>query len=646
MVAVGDLGSVAAVPVRDGGVMDDEVNSISLRVAARSGQKSLGRLSSLVSASLRLVWASGRRMFILLVVLQIVAALALAGQVLAVQAVLESVLGATDASAIVGPVLVLAGLTAVSMIAAGTQSQVQRLLGETVARAMWQQVFDVATGVGLRHFESPDFYNRLTRVQTNAMVRPYQVTQGLLGMAGALAASLGVGLALVSVSPLLLPLVVVGGLPILLTSRRESRLEFDFSVEQSTSIRRRQYFTILQTGRDEAKEVRSFGLAPWLMNRFDDLYATYLRDLTGHVRRRTVLAVIGQVGSSVVLAGTLLVLVWLVTSGRIDVAGAGAAIVAIRMLATQVQSLFRGVQTIFESGLFLDDLGSFLEMGRQAREEDAGREAPEAFGRLEGTGLHFSYPGSTTEALRGVGVRVEAGEVVALVGENGSGKSTLAKLLAGLYEPGSGTITWDGVDVREFRPSSLRRRVSVVFQDFVRYAFSGSENIAVGRIDEPVDDERVRSAARSAGADRALERLPEGYETTLSRMFRGGRELSGGQWQRVALARSFYRGAPLVILDEPSASLDPRAEHELFSTLRDVLQGRSALFISHRFSTVRGADRIYVLHAGEVVEEGTHAQLMARDGRYAELYRLQSDAYVTGQVEEPAPTSPTARNGG
>lgn len=614
--------------------MDGErVDSVSLRVAARSERKSVGRLLRLVRASLALVWSASRRRFLSLMVLQLVAAAALAAQVLAVEAVLKGILAAQGTASVTGmvaPVLALAGLTALSSIAGAVQGQVQRLLGEAVARSMWQRVLDVATGVGLRHFESPEFYNRLSRVQTNAMSRPNQVTQGLLTMAGAMAASIGVGLVLFSLSPILLPLVVIGGLPILLTSRRESRLEFDFAVKQTPALRMRQYFTMLQTGREEAKEVRAFGLGSWLLRRFDDLYALYIDDLRQHVRRRTVLTLIGQVGAAVVLAATLLAMIWLIAQGQIGISGAGAAIVAIRMLATQVQTLFRGVQTIFESGLFLDDLTGFFDLGRVAKEEDTGTEAPYRFSELKVQNLGFRYPGSEVDALRGVDVELHAGEIVALVGENGSGKTTLAKLLAGLYRPDRGLIAWDDRDTAGFRPSSMRERITVVFQDFVRYALSATENIAVGRIDHPIDPERVRAAAKASGAQTVLERLPDGFDTTLSRLFAGGRDLSGGQWQRVALARSFYRDAPLVILDEPSSALDPRAEHELFSTLRQALSGRTALFISHRFSTVRGADRIYVLHEGLVVEQGTHDDLMELNGRYAELYRLQSESFVAG----------------
>ncbi len=611
----------------------DPLDPLALRAAARSERKSLARLSRLVRSSLALVWSAGRRLFLALILLQLLAAAALAAQVLAVQAVLDAILAAQAASNIDGvvwPVLALAGLTALSTTTAAVQGQIQRLLGEAVARAMWQHVLGVATGVGLRHFESAEFYNQLTRVQTNALSRPTQVTQGLLSMAGALAASVGVGLALMSLSPLLLPLVILGGLPILLTSRKESRLEFDFAVRQTPSIRMRRYFTMLQTGRDEAKEVRAFGLGGWLRRRFDALYDGYLVDLSSHVRKRTALTLIGQLGSATVLAATLLAMVWLIAQGQIGIAGAGAAIVAIRMLASQVQTLFRGVQTIFESGLFLDDLTEFLELGRRAREEDSGTEAPEDFTLLEARQVGFRYPGAENEALKGVDIELKAGEIVALVGENGFGKTTLAKLLAGLYAPDRGQILWDGRDVAGFRPSSLRQRITVVFQDFVRYALSSAENIAVGRIDDPPDRDRIRKAARSAGTEAILDALPDGMETILSRIFAGGHDLSGGQWQRVALARSFYRDAPLVILDEPSSALDPRAEYELFSTLRAALEGRTALFISHRFSTVRGADRIYVLHEGEVVENGSHDELVEQDGRYAELYRLQSDAYVSG----------------
>jgi ATP-binding cassette subfamily B protein len=609
----------------------DPADPLALRLEARAQRKSLGRLTRLLRSSFALVWRAGPRPFFFLMVLQVVAAAALGLQVLAVQLVLSAVLEADGSAGFelaVQPVLLLAGLTALTAVTGAVQAQLQRLLGEMVARSMWARVLRVSTGVDLRHFESPEFYDHLNRVQINAVTKPYQVTQGLLSMAGSAAASLGLGLALANVSPVLILLVVIGGVPLLLTSRRESRLEFDFAVAQTPVLRERTYLSILQTGRDEAKEVRAFGLGGWLHDRFDALYDGYLRDLRRHSLRRALLSIVGQLGSALVLGGTLLFIVWLISRGTIDVAGAGAAIIGVRMLATQVQAMSRGVQVIFESGLFLDDLDSFLELGGPAVEQETGPEAPSSFRTIHVDEVRFRYPGAEVDAVRGVNLRLRAGEIVALVGENGSGKTTLAKLLAGLYQPDGGRIRWDDADIGAFRPASLRDRVSVTFQDFVRYAFTGTDNIVVGRVDAEATPDAVRTAARAAGAETVLDALPAGFDTMLSRLFAGGVDLSGGQWQRVALARSFFRDAPLVILDEPSAALDPRAEHALFATLRDVLDGRTALFISHRFSTVRGADRIIVLDAGAVVEEGTHTDLLALGGLYADLYRLQSDTDI------------------
>ena len=620
-------------------VPTDPVDPVALHVAARAQHKSLGRLTRLVRSSVALVWTAGPRASSALVALQVVSAVALGLQVIAVQQVLSAVLAAEGGAGFdqaVGPVLLLAGLTALTAVTGALQGQLQRVLGELVARTTWRRVLRVATGVDLRHFESPDFYDHLNRVQTNAVTRPYQVTQGLLATGGSAVAGVGLALALASVSPVLLVLVLVGGVPLLLTSRRESRLEFDFAVAQTPALRQRAYLTLLQTGRDEAKEVRAFGLHEWLRGRYDAVYDRYLTDLRRHAVRRTVLSLVGQLGSAAVLVGTLLFLLWLISRGAVDVAGAGAAIIAIRMLAGQVHSLFRGIQVIFESGLFLDDLDTFLDLGVPALEQPRGAEAPASFDAIRVEDVHFRYPGAAVDALRGVDIELRAGEIVALVGENGSGETTLAKLLAGLYEPDSGRVSWDGVDVSRFCPVSLRARVSVTFQDFVRYAFTGAENIAVGRVDRPASPARVRAAARAAGAEDVLDQLPDGFDTLLSRLFAGGTDLSGGQWQRVALARSFFRDAPLVILDEPSAALDPRAEHALFSTLREVLDGRTALFISHRFSTVRGADRIIVLDAGVVVEDGTHDELLAHGGLYADLYRLQSQTDLIGTALEPA----------
>ncbi|MFI2103223.1 ABC transporter ATP-binding protein [Isoptericola sp. NPDC019693] len=604
------------------------------------------RLLRLLGGSLQVSWRASRPLFAAMLALQVLVAGALAGQVLVVSALLDVLLGLADGTAgiagVTGPVLALAALTGLASVAGGLQASARRVLGEHVARLMAEDVQEVATSVPLEHFESPAFYDRLQRVRVNALSRPFQVTQGVFDLLGSSIATVGVGAALVALHPVLLPLLALGGLPLLVTGRREGRLEFAFKVAQTTNERERIYTNYVQSSRDEAKEIRAFQSAPWLQSRYRELYGTYLADLARHVRRRALTNGVGNLAAAVVLAGVLLVLAWLITRGEVTFSEAGAAVVAVRMLQGQIQGIFGGVQQIFESGLFLDDVHAFLAEGRAAaRAADGSEEPPAAFPGVFARGVSFTYPGSRRPALRDVDLALRPGEVVALVGANGSGKTTLAKLLAGLYVPTDGVVLWGDRPLAGMRGAAVRRQVAVIFQDFVHYAYTATWNIALGRPDVPVDHERVRRSARVAGVDAALAGLPDGYESRLSRMFPGGTELSGGQWQRVAIARAFYRDAALVILDEPTAAMDPLAEHDLFSSLRATLDGRTALFVSHRFSTVRSADRIVVLDDGAVVEQGSHDELMALDGAYAEMFTVQARSYLDGAAA-PARARPDA----
>jgi len=289
--------------------------------------------------------------------------------------------------------------------------------------------------------------------------------------------------------------------------------------------------------------------------------------------------------------------------------------------------------SLSESALFVEDYQSFVDLLPELRANRPTEPAPPGFLRLATEGLTFTYPSGERPAIDGVTIHLERGEVVALVGENGSGKTTLAKLLAGLYRPQAGAILWDEADVASWDPDALRRSVAVIFQDFLHYHLTVADNIGLGRVEAIDDLDAIRRAAERADAGGVILDLPEGYTTRLGPEFEGGVDLSVGQWQKLALARAFFRDAPFVILDEPTAALDPRAEHELFKRIRELLEGRTVLLISHRFSSVRSADRIYVLDEGRIVEEGSHQALMTAGGLYSELFTLQAEAYQLTDLE-------------
>jgi ATP-binding cassette, subfamily B, bacterial len=343
--------------------------------------------------------------------------------------------------------------------------------------------------------------------------------------------------------------------------------------------------------------------------------------------------------SALLLAAAVTVLLELVRRGELSLGSAAAALGGLLVLGTQLQSVGAGIGAVYESALFVQDYLLFVTDDPEQDDRGLGGftgTAPPSLPMREvrAEDVGFTYPSATRPALSGVHVRVGAGEVVALVGENGSGKSTLAKLLAGLYPAGRGHVTWNGVDYADVDITGVREQIAVLFQDFVRYDLTLADNVAFGRRDRAADVAALDRAAAAAGADGIVAALPQGWATRIGPQYAGGTELSGGQWQRLAIARAMYRDAPLVVLDEPTAALDPRAEAELFRTVRTLFAGRAVVLVSHRFGSVRHADRIYVLHEGSVVECGDHDELLALGGRYAEMFHLQRASLMGDRSED------------
>jgi ATP-binding cassette subfamily B protein len=604
--------------------------------APRRG-KGARRIPSMIGEAMGLAWRAGSRPLILVVALQFVSAALIAVQLLVGRDVLQRLVGAAGTADMEGSLAPAIALLVGSGILLGViealAAHQQRYLTELVANHTYERIIDVATSVDLVSFEDPEFYDQLMRARTAALSRPIAVVNGITALIMSLLTSLGIGAALVTMHWSLLPLVAAASIPVLIATLYNSRQAYDFEYQWTPRGRERLYLLELLAGKDPAKEVRVFDASGFLRRRFDELTRERVARLTEFLRQRLKVALAGTVGGAFGAAIALGTLVWLVVTGRIDVATAVTAGVAMQLLISRFSAMTRGLGTLVEAGMFLEDYRAFLAREvppsqRGVRSSGSGPDAPARFERLKVEGVSFRYPKTDALVLDDVTLEVGPGEVVALVGENGSGKTTLVKLICQLYRPDAGRVLWNGLDASTLDPEDLRSDLTVLFQDFLHYHLTASENIEMGRVDRPHGPEEVVEAARHASAHEFIARLPQGYETRLGRQFYGGHELSVGQWQRLALARAFFRGGSFLVLDEPTAALDPRAEYELFSQMRALSAGRSVLLVSHRFSSVRTANRIYVLQGGRVIESGSHAELMDLGGTYAELFTLQAAAYL------------------
>jgi ATP-binding cassette subfamily B protein len=593
--------------------------------------RALRQLPRLLTQAVRLVWRAAPRELVLTISLQSVGGLALGAQVLVARSLLAHLLAkqtSGDFSSAIPSIVLLVVILAISGVVAVLRTEMQRLLSELVSWKAMQQVIGAATLADLVSFENPAFHDRLQRSIVNASIRPLQMTTGLLTVGSSFLSSAAVGVTLLVIQPLFFVLALVAVVPVTVVTLRVGRALYRFAIEQTPTDRERMYIQTLLVEKDPAKEIRAYGLGSYFKARFDQLYARRIAALRKLVRDRMLQGVAGSLFSAAISGGALGLLILLVSDGTTSLAAAGAGAAALILLGTQLQGLAAGIGQLYESALFVRDFTDFVKLVPTSRRFTGTLPAPEVPGRVVVEDLSFTYPSRTEPSLIDIDLVIEPGQVVALVGENGSGKTTLAKLLAGLYPIRTGLMTWDGVDVSTMDVDQVRSRIAVLFQDFVHYFLSASENISLGRVDAIGDEEAIRLAARQSGADTFISALPGGYKTFLGPQFFGGSDLSGGQWQRVALARAFFRNADLVILDEPTAALDPRSEAALFEAVRTLFAGRSVVLISHRFSSVQMADAIYVLQDGRIVERGTHRELMTESGLYAELFNFQAAAFA------------------
>ena len=504
---------------------------------------------------------------------------------------------------------------------------VDSLLSELFVNAASVRLMEHAATLDLEDFEDSDLQDRLERARRQTMGRSQLMSQ-LFGQAQDAITVISFAVGLLAYAPGLIVLLLLALLPAFLGEAHFNALSYTLNFGRTPERRELDYIRTTGASVESAKEVKIFGLQSFLIQRYRELSISFYNANRRLVIRRagwgSVLAGIGTIGYYAAYG----YLAWRTVRGDFTIGDLTFLAGSFRRLRGLLESLLSGFSQVAEQALYLDDLYSFFEIEPEIRSREDALSIPQPIAQgfvFENVG--FRYPGAERWAVRGLSFHLRAGEALALVGENGAGKTTLVKLLARLYDPDEGRILLDGHDLRDYDLDQLRAAVGVIFQDFVRYNLTAAENIAVGRIEARNDRAAIELAAERSLADEVIRKLPKGYDQPLGRRFRNGVDLSGGEWQKLAIARAYLREAQVMILDEPTAALDARSEFEVFERFKDLSEGKTTVLISHRFSTVRMADRILVLRSGGIVELGSHAALLAADGLYAELFNLQAEGY-------------------
>jgi ATP-binding cassette subfamily B protein len=530
-------------------------------------------------------------------------------------------------------------LAILALLAQASSDYWRGAMRERLQRHLRLKVAGHAARLDLAFFELPGNYDAFAKAQDDLGYRPFLMAYALIFAAQQIATVLGFFLAVLTFQPLLALALVFAAIPTLFAAGKsgsETYSTYDLTTPEG---RRAAYLEDLLTRDQAAKEVRLYGLAPGFVAQLAQHTGCILREkLAVERRRNTRFALAGLVGVTVEYAALGFV-VWRVATGGASLGDLTLMVAALAGVRLGLSRMLAYLGEVYENSLFFQNLTGFLAEQPSIRAPMTPQALPPSRPHtLKLEDVTFAYPGAERPVFEHLTLELRAGETTALVGVNGAGKTTLVKLLTRLYDPQAGRVALDGVDVRDFEPDAYRGRLGAVLQDFTRYQLSARENIVLGRVGLDGSEAQLRDAAEQASALALIEGLPEGWDTLLGRQFHvRGQDLSGGQWQRIALARALYRDTPVLLLDEPTAALDAETEAELFSKYRDLTRGKTTLLITHRFNTVRMADRIVVLEDGKVIEDGTHRNLLRQGGRYAEMYAVQAEAYRLPAEPGPAP---------
>ncbi|HYM95969.1 MAG TPA: ABC transporter ATP-binding protein, partial [Candidatus Sulfotelmatobacter sp.] len=511
----------------------------------------------------------------------------------------------------------------------------QQLLQNSVSMRIQLMVMEKAASLDLQFYEDPASYDLLRRAQNDSINRPVLMIATVFGLLQTILTFITMIGALVVISPLLAGLALVSPVPAFIADTRYGWRGYNIARWGSRLLRRMTYLVTLVTTDSFAKEVKLFGLGGYFIERYRLIASAFYESQRNQVVRRYMTGfALGNL-STIVTSFTYVYVALLAIAGKLTVGHLSFYTQAAMSVQNSIQSILSGFSGMYEHNLYLNNLYELLAKEPAMPVSQQPTPVPEQLrGEIRFDHVTFAYPGAESNALTDLSFTIQPGETLAVVGRNGAGKTTLFKLICRLYDPREGRILIDGVDIKDFEPHELRLQIGAMFQDYVDYQATASENIGLGSVPEISDREAIVSASKQAGSDELISNLPAGYDTALGKWFDAGVNLSGGEWQKVALARAFMREeARILLLDEPTSALDAQAEYDLFERLRSLTHGRTAVYISHRFSTVRRADRIIFLEHGRLVEEGTHEELMRLDGRYARLFRMQAAAYTGEDVE-------------
>ena len=593
---------------------------------------------------------SSRQMTILVAVLSVAEAVAGIGLLYLIKLLVDSVtaqFGEGGAIADVGQIFLFLGLIGGAMVL----SVAMQRLAEYAAQRQGMEVSDYvnreiharAIEVDLAFYESPLYYDSLQRARAAGAQRPAQVVRTIASLVRSTLYLVSIMVLLAMLDWRLVPILLISMGVALVVRMYFTRILYEWQYRRAQMERRASYTDWLLTSDHHAKELRIGHLGDFLRERFSTLRRQIRTEQLAIEKRKMLAEVAAAAAAALVFFAATAWLVLRVIEGTTTLGDLVLFLLLFRRAESSGKEFTGAFSAMYNHQLFLSQLFSFLDVKPEILTPATPRPLPIPVREgIRFRGVGFTYPANDAPALQDIDFELPAGKITAIVGENGSGKTSLIKLLCRLYDPGEGRITLDGVDIRDFDPPAYRRLFSVIFQDYARYAETVSENIRFGDITAPVGDPRIAHAADLGGSTHFIKDLPQGLDTPLTRLFDNGRELSLGQWQRVALSRAFFPGSQFIIMDEPTSAVDPRAEAELFDNFRERLEGRGALIISHRLSTIRMADRIYMLGQGRVLEAGSHDELVAMGGRYAQLFERQARSFLNPTEEGPAPAPVSA----